>query len=63
MNELSVGDGFKFGCGFFLAGFVAWIAMLIVVFLFSLVFGGLIGTLSEDLLGSIGLALPLLAIV
>jgi hypothetical protein len=63
MNELSVGDGFKFGCGFFLAGFVAWIAMLIVMLLFSLVFGGLIGTLYEDLLGSIGLALPLLAIV
>lgn len=63
MNELSVGDGFKFGCGFFLAGFVAWIAMLIVVFLFSLVFGGLVGTLYEDLLGNIGLALPLLAIV
>jgi len=63
MNELSVGDGFKFGCGFFLAGFIAWIAMIIVVFLFSLVFGGLAGGIFEDLLGTIGLALPLLVAV
>jgi hypothetical protein len=63
MNELSVGDGFKFGCGFFLAGFVAWIAMIIVMFLFTLVFGGLVGSVYEGLLDSIGLALPLLAVV
>ncbi|MCS7260975.1 MAG: hypothetical protein NZ765_09365 [Anaerolineae bacterium] len=27
---LSVGDGFKFGCGFMLAGIIAWIAIAII---------------------------------
>lgn len=63
MNELSVGDGFKFGCGFFIAGFIAWIVMLIVIFLFTLVFGTLAGGVFEDILGSYSLLLPLLAIV
>lgn len=63
MNELSVGDGFKFGCGFFIAGFVAWIVMLIVVFLFTFVFGPLVGGIFEDLIDTVGQLLPMLAIV
>ena len=30
MNGLSVGDGFKFGCGFILAAFIAWLVMAII---------------------------------
>jgi len=63
MNEISVGDGFKFGCGFFIAGFVAWLVMVIVIFLFTLVFGTLAGGIFEDLLDTVGLLPPLLALV
>jgi hypothetical protein len=62
MNELSVSDGFKFGCGFFLAGFIAWIVMMIVAVLFSLVFSAALGSLFSDFFEWSGL-LPLLALV
>lgn len=62
-DQLSVGDGFKFGCGFFLAGFIAWIIMVIVMFIFTFVFGSLAGGIFEDLIDTMGLLLPLLAVV
>lgn len=36
---LGVGDGFKFGCGFMLAGIIAWIAIAIIALILSLVLG------------------------
>jgi hypothetical protein len=57
MNELSVSDGFKFGCGFFLAGFIAWIVMMIVGVLFSLVFSAALGSLFSDFFEWSGLLL------
>ena len=63
MNELSVGDGFKFGCGFLLAAFIAWIVMVIIGVLFSLIFGGLLGGLLSEFGDFSQLLLPLLAIV
>lgn len=63
MNELSVGDGFKFGCGFFIAGFVAWLIMVVVMFLIALTFGTLTGGIFEDLLNTVSLLLPVLAVV
>ena len=62
MNELSVSDGFKFGCGFFLAAFIAWIVMVIVAVLFSLIFGAALGALFSEFSDWSGL-LPLLALV
>ncbi|OQY24061.1 MAG: hypothetical protein B6I34_04020 [Anaerolineaceae bacterium 4572_32.1] len=65
MNGLSIGDGFKFGCGFFLAGFIAWLVMVIFMVLFSVVFGGLLGGLLSDFgdLGDFSRLLPLLIVV
>ena len=62
MNGLSVGDGFKFGCGFLLAGLIAWLAMAIVGVVISLIFGGALGALFSrmDLLSQLPLLLGLI---
>jgi len=55
MNGLSVGDGFKFGCGFILAAFIAWLAVAIVggiiTVLFGAALGGIFGTLLKNTTG------------
>ena len=61
MNGLSVGDGFKFGCGFLLAGFIAWVAMVIIGVIVSLIFGGALGALLRGIdLGELSQLPPLL---
>ena len=62
MNGMSVGDGFKFGCGFLLAGLIAWLAMAIVGVVISLIFGGALGALFSrmDLLSQLPLLLGLI---
>jgi len=62
MNGLQIGDGFKFGCGFFLAGFVAYIVILLLTLLLVAVVGGGLGTLLENMQSS-GPLLPLLGVV
>lgn len=57
---LNVGDGFKFGCGFFLAGFIAWLAMVIIGTLLMVVFGATISTLFEGLDPDLFSQIPLL---
>jgi hypothetical protein len=47
MSELSVGDGFKFGCGFMLAMLIAWIAMAIIGGILTAIFGGTLAALLE----------------
>ncbi len=42
---LSVGDGFKFGCGFMLAGIIAWIVIAIIALVLSLVLGAGMGAM------------------
>jgi len=61
MNGLQIGDGFKFGCGFFLAGFVAYIVIMIITFLIFAILGVGFGSLLEGI-DSSGLLLPLLSI-
>ena len=55
MQRLTVGDGFKFGCGFFLAAFIVWLAMAIIGGILMAIFGAAIGALFEgaDLLGQL----------
>lgn len=43
MNALSIGDGFKFGCGFMLAALVAWLAIMIVGTIVSLILTAILG--------------------
>lgn len=53
MNELSVGDGFKFGCGFMLAVLIAWLAMAIVSGILALIFGGTLAGLMERFVSAV----------
>jgi hypothetical protein len=62
MNDLSIGDGFKFGCGFFIAGFIAWIVITVIVTLIVVLSGATLSTLFGDLT-DFGQLLPLLAVV
>jgi len=39
MRSMNFGDGFRFGCGFFLATVVAYIIMLVVFVLITLISG------------------------
>jgi len=62
MQQLSVGDGFKFGCGFFLAALIAWLAMVIVGGVLMAIFGATFGALLQrlDLVSQLPQLLPLL---
>ena len=48
-NGLSVGDGFKFGCGFLLAGFIAWLALAIIGGILAAIFGGALAAFFSQL--------------
>ncbi len=61
MNELSVSDGFKFGCGFFIAGFITWLVIVITMALFMLIFGAALGSVLQDM--NLSQLLPLLTVV
>ena len=63
MNGLSVGDGFKFGCGFLLAGFIAWLAMVIIGVIVSLIFGGALTALFSRFEGLSQLAPMFLSLI
>lgn len=49
MEKLTFQDGFYFGCGFFLAGIIAYLAIMVLilgaVFLATVAFGGSLLTL------------------
>jgi len=61
MNGLSVGDGFKFGCGFLLAAFIAWLIVAIVGGIIAAVFGAALGGLLNTFLkNTTGYLLPAL---
>jgi hypothetical protein len=59
MNGLTVGDGFKFGCGFLLAALIAWLAM---AFIGGIVMA-LIGTVFGDILRNFDLLNPFLQLL
>jgi len=50
MNGLSVGDGFKFGCGFLLAVFIVWLVMAIAMGILMAVMGIGLGSILPRLL-------------
>lgn len=62
MGGLSVGDGFKFGCGFFIAGFITWLVMAVIMALIMVVFRTTLGTIFGDW-GYFGSLLPLLTVI
>jgi hypothetical protein len=62
-NGLSVGDGFKFGCGFILAAFIAWLAVAIVGGILAAVFGATLGALLSRFTQDLSMVLPLLGFI
>jgi hypothetical protein len=49
MNGLTVGDGFKFGCGFLLAALIAWLAMAIIGGIVMALLGAVFGDIFQNL--------------
>ena len=47
MNQISIGDGFRFGCGFLLASLIAWLAVAIIGGILTVIFGAALGGLFE----------------
>jgi hypothetical protein len=57
---LGVGDGFKFGCGFFIAGAIAMLIFYIVGFVLFLLVGGVVGGILQEIIRQSTLVLPAL---
>jgi TM2 domain-containing membrane protein YozV len=57
-SGLGVGDGFKFGCGFFIAGAITMIVLWIVLFIAMLLLGGVIGGILQQISREMSLILP-----
>jgi hypothetical protein len=49
MQQISVGDGFRFGCGFLLASLIAWLAVAIIGGILTAIFGAALGGLFSRL--------------
>ena len=47
MQQISVGDGFRFGCGFLLASLIAWLAVAIIGGILTAIFGAALGGIFE----------------
>ncbi|MEW6230835.1 MAG: hypothetical protein AB1566_00810 [Chloroflexota bacterium] len=60
MNRLTVGDGFKFGCGFLLSGLVFYIVLIVLALLIMIVLS-LVGAASIPLLQQLPKTLMFLA--
>jgi hypothetical protein len=62
MDEISVGDGFRFGCGFMLAALIAWLAMAIIGGILAAIFGAALGGIIERF-SSLGLVPLILGLI
>jgi len=49
MQQISVGDGFRFGCGFLLASLIAWLVVAIIGGILTAIFGAAFGGLLSRL--------------
>jgi hypothetical protein len=59
VHELSVSDGFKFGCGFVLALLIAWLVIAIVGGILAAIFGGTLVGLMERFVNAMPLVFSL----
>ena len=62
MQQISVGDGFRFGCGFMLAASIAWLAMMIIGGILTALFGAAFGSLFERI-RDLGQFIPMLGLI
>ena len=53
MNQITVADGFRFGCGFMLAAFIVWLAIAIVGGILAAIFGTAVGSVFGNLMGQV----------
>ena len=62
MSEISVGDGFRFGCGFLLASLIAWLAVAIIGGILTAIFGAALGGIFERV-SELGLITQILGLI
>jgi hypothetical protein len=62
MNQISVGDGFRFGCGFLLASLIAWLAVAIIGGILTAIFGAALGGLFQRI-SELGLIPQILSLI
>ena len=48
-SDISVGDGFRFGCGFMLAAAIAYVILAVVFILTSVIFSGAIAAYLQQI--------------
>jgi hypothetical protein len=49
MQGLTVGDGFRFGCGFLLAAAIVWVVLAIAGVILTVLFGAGLGAFFQNL--------------
>jgi hypothetical protein len=62
MNQISIGDGFRFGCGFLLASLIAWLAVAIIGGNLTAIFGAALGGLFQRI-SELGLIPQILSLI
>jgi hypothetical protein len=62
MNQISIGDGFRFGCGFLLASLIAWLAVAIIGGILTAIFGAALGGLFQRI-SELGLIPQILSLI
>ena len=62
MQQISVGDGFRFGCGFLLASLIAWLAVAIIGGILTAIFGAALGGIFERI-GDLSMLAPLIGLL
>ena len=62
MQQISIGDGFRFGCGFLLASLIAWLAVAIIGGILTAIFGAALGGIFQRI-SELGMITQMLGLV
>jgi hypothetical protein len=62
MQQISIGDGFRFGCGFLLAALIAWLAMAVIGGILAVIFGATLGGIFQRI-NELGLIPQILSLI
>jgi hypothetical protein len=62
VQKISVGDGFRFGCGFLLASLIAWLVVAIIGGILTALFGAALGGLFQRI-GDLSMIIQLIGLL
>jgi hypothetical protein len=62
VEKISVGDGFRFGCGFLLASLIAWLVVAIIGGILTALFGAALGGIFQRI-GDLSLVPQILLLI